>query len=281
MQRHLPLVLLAAVLLVTAACEPPPPRADDSQLSHCRADPFAGAAVAYLAPVAGLHDLTASVYDDRTGCWYHYRSGQRVTTASVVKMEILAGLELRAQNAERSLSPSEMKLAVPMIRVSDNHAATTLWNSLGGAAGMSRVGDAFGLSATNEVGPMWGLSSTTADDQAAFVERLVQGAGPLDAAHRGEAWAYLQLVRPDQRWGVTAGVPPGWSVGQKNGFADSNGTRWRINSVGYVADPGGGGYAIAILSDRWPTEAAGIPVVEAVSRAVAAVMTAPAPASAP
>jgi hypothetical protein len=277
--RPLLVLLLALGLIIAVACEPPAPRADDSQLGHCRADPFASQAIEFLAPLAGPHHLTASVFDDRTGCWYHYRPGVRVTTASVLKMEILAGVELRAQNAGRGLSMSEFKLAYPMIRVSDNHAASTLFASLGGAPGLTRVSAAFGLTATNVVGPVWGLSSTTADDQAAFVERLVQGPGPLDHNHRAETWAYLRSVRDDQRWGITAGVPGDWAVGQKNGFAASDCCGWRVNSSGYVSDPTGGGYAITILSDGWPSEAAGIPTVEAVSRAVAAVMTAPIPAT--
>ena len=256
------------MVTVAAACEPPAPRADDSRLGQCRADPFVSGPVAALGPIASAHHLTASVFDDRTGCWYRFRPGERVTTASVVKVEIMAGTLLRAQNAGRNLTVGETALVTPMIHDSANAPASSLWSGLGGVTGMSRVGDAFGLAATNEVGPVWGLTSTTADDQAAFVEHLLQGPGPLDAGHRGLAWTFLRGVRPDQRWGVPAGVPDGWEVGNKNGFAGSTCCGWRVNSVGYVADPAGGGYAVAILSDRWPNQAAGVPTVETVARAV-------------
>lgn len=222
---------------------------------------------------ASRHHLTAAVHDDRTGCWYHYRRGVRVSTASVIKVEIMAGALLRSQQQGRGLTNGEAAAILPMIRVSDNATASRLFASLGGARGVSAMGDSLGLRETVEVGPVWGLSSTTAEDQARLLSTVVQGPGPLDDRRRGIAWWYLRSVRPDQRWGVTAGVPAGWDVGLKNGFAGSRCCRWRVNSVGYVADPQGGGYSIAILSDQWPSLAAGIPVVSALAARVAANLT--------
>jgi hypothetical protein len=46
-----------------------------------------------------------------------------------------------------------------------------------------------------------------------------------------------------------------------------------VNSVGYVADPDGGGYSIAILSDGWGSLAEGIPTVEAVAARVSGTLT--------
>jgi hypothetical protein len=39
--------------------------------------------------------------------------------------------------------------------------------------------------------------------------------------------------------------------------------------VGYVSDPDGGGYAIAVLSDEWGSLSQGVPLVEMVSARVA------------
>ncbi len=72
-----------------------------------------------------------------------------------------------------------------------------------------------------------------------------------------EAWAPMLSVVPEQRWGITAGVPAGWPVAQKNGFAGSQccggaSTRpasWWIRR--------GGAYAVTILSDGWPTRPPG------------------------
>ncbi|MEZ5321964.1 MAG: serine hydrolase [Microthrixaceae bacterium] len=270
-----PFAVALSLALVAVACEPPPPPPAVSG-TPCK-QPFTAGAVDILNHLGFGHRLTAAVFDDRTGCWYHYRRGERVSTASVVQTEILAGVLLRAQLQGRPLTATEQRRIVPMMAVSDDRSANALWSGLGGEGGMEMIGWALGLAQTDEVGPKWGLTTTTAEDQARFTERLVQGPGILDHAHRGLAWLYLRLVRSDQRWGVTAGVPDRWQVGLKNGSAPSRCCGWRINSVGYVADPIGGGYSIAVLSDGWPSPQVGIPVVEAVARIVNGTISNPAP----
>lgn len=269
-RRRLALVGFVAVAMIAAVgCDPPaPPPAPPT--GACRPDPFPPSFQHDIDVYgAAAHHVTAAVYDDRSGCWYHLRRGQVVTTASVVKIEVMAAAMLRAQDQGRGLTPREGDLIGRMISASDNTATTTLWRSLGGVRAMQSYGDRLGLQQTTETEPYWGLTATTAEDQAAFVERLVQGGVPLERARRGLAWVYLQLIRPDQQWGVRAGVPAGWAVGHKNGFADSACCGWRVNSVGYVADPGGGGYAIAVLSDGWGSMDEGIPMVETVAKQVA------------
>lgn len=267
--------LIAVVALVSlavvglTACDPPPPPPTPPS-GACRTQPFTDGFQRDLdAFGAAAHHVTAAVYDDRTGCWYHLRQGQRITTASVVKIEVMAATMLRARDQGRGLSRSEMDRIHPMITASDNAATSSLWRELGGVAAMRSYGARLGLTATDVTEPLWGMTSTTAEDQAVFVERLMQGGVPLDAGMRGLAWLYLRGIRADQRWGVRAGVPAGWEVGHKNGFAGSACCGWRVNSVGYVADPSGGGYSVAILSDGWGSMEQGIPMVEAVARQVA------------
>ena len=263
----------AAAILLTGCLIPPPPSSTPPS-GFCRADPLDPTSRLLLDLGPGNeHHLTVSVWDLRTGCWYRYRPGQRVSTASVVKLEILGGTLLRAQREGRGLTAGEWKAAIPMITRSDNATASTLWSSLGGPRGMSAVGDDLGLAETIEVGPVWGLTTTTADDQARYAGRLLGTSEILDDSHRGDAWWLATSVVPAQRWGVGAGVPPGWGVGMKNGFASSKCCRWRINSVGYVADPTGSGYAVAILSDRWATMKEGVAMVDRVARIVDAGMT--------
>lgn len=260
---------IAVALLGAVACDPPKPP-PGPPTGACRTDPFTPWFQQYIDGFgAAGHHVTAAVYDDRTGCWYHLRQGQRVTTASVVKIEVMAATLLRAQDQGRDLVRSESQRIGRMISASDNAATTSLWSSLGRVRAMSSYSARFGLGATVVTEPYWGLTSTTAQDQAWFMERLMQGGVPLDAHNRGIAWLYLRDIRADQRWGVRAGVPAGWEVGHKNGFADSACCGWRVNSVGYVADPGGGGYAIAVLSDGWGSMDEGIPMVETVAKQVA------------
>jgi hypothetical protein len=199
--------VVVVLLLAAVACDPPAPP-PGPPTGTCRPDPFTAEVVAILdAYGAAAHHLTAAVYDDRSGCWYQFRPGVRVTTASVVKMEIMAGVLLRAQDQGRGLTRWEADRVAPMISDSNDAAASALWTSLGGGPGMAAVGARFGLDDTVETSPVWGLTSTTAFDQARFVHTLLQGPGPLDAAHRGLAWLYLRNIRPDQRWGVRSGVP--------------------------------------------------------------------------
>jgi hypothetical protein len=269
------LALIAVVAVATmgaVACEPPAPP-PGPPTGDCRPDPFDAQFQRDLdAFGAAAHHLTVAVFDDRTGCWYHLRRGQRVTTASVVKIEIMAATILRAQDQGRPVTDWEMARMTPMIHSSDDAAASALWVDLGGAGAMSAYGDRLGLTDTVETEPKWGLTSTTAEDQARFVHQLLQG-GVLDPSGRALAWWQLGHIREDQRWGVPRGVPADWEVGHKNGFFNSSCCGWRVNSVGYVADPGGGGYSVAILSDGWGSLAEGIPTVDAIAARVSGTLT--------
>jgi len=268
----LPAAILCVALLTLVACTPPKPPVGPPT-GQCRPDPFSADVQAFLhAAGAAAHHVTAAAYDDRTGCWYHLWPGVRVSTASVVKLEIAAAIHLRAQDRNLSVSRWEQDRISPMIRASDDSAATSLWGALGGVRGMSDWGARMGLTDTVETEPKWGLTSTTAEDQARFVHRLMQG-DLLEPIRKGLLWLELRNVRPDQSWGIRSGVPAEWDVGHKNGFAPSACCGWRVNSVGYVADPAGGGYSIAILSDGWGSLAEGVPMVEGVARTVAGSLT--------
>jgi len=71
--------------------------------------------------------FAVALVDGRTGNSYAYRPTTAFETASIVKVDILATLLLRAQDNGRSLTSSESALATRMIRASDNDAATSLW----------------------------------------------------------------------------------------------------------------------------------------------------------
>lgn len=213
--------------------------------------------------------ISAAVYDSRTGCQYRYRSALRITTASVLKIEIMAGVLLRAQRAGRPISASERALIGPMIRTSDDPSANALWSSLGGTAAMARLERELGLSDTVATSP-WGLTSTSAADRNELLRQLVLGQwGPFSAATRATARSFLLDVTPSQRWGITSGVPTSWKVPLKNGFFPARCCGWRTNSSGVVERPDGSAYVATILSDGWRTEAAGIEAVAFTSRAIA------------
>lgn len=279
MARRLGTILVVAVLVVLAvgvsgpvgAASPrgaAPVRQAETR-SHCTEDPFSAGFAADLAARYPGRRFTAAIYDSVTGCEYTFRPEQRITTASVLKAEILAGVLLRAQREGRGLTPWEHSQVVPMIRYSADPEASALWSSLGGVAGMRAIDRTLGLAGTTQAAP-WGLTLTTAHDRNTVLRAMLLGAGGhFSAASSARARSYMLDVTPSQRWGITAGVPTSWNVPLKNGFFPSQCCRWRTNTSGVVERPGRGAYALTVLSDGWPTEAQGIAAVDHVSGVVA------------
>jgi len=261
-----PRALLAAVIAAGATLGQPTPA---NALDRCAgADPFTPEVKAAVADRFGGHHMTATAHDTRSGCTWRLNPGMRVSTASVVKVEVGTGVLLAAQRQGRGLNPGEQARLWPMITESANGPTTELWTALGGAPAMAQLDRTFGLGATTPSGPVWGLTSTTADDQVHLLRQVVLGEGGiLDAAHRAPLVQAMGSVVESQRWGVTAGAPAGTVVRQKNGFAGSACCGWRVNSVG-VIEHVGGPVVLAVLSDGWASMAQGIPPIESVARAV-------------
>ena len=93
-------------------------------------------------------EFAVAATDHVTGATYAFHASEAFETASVVKVDILAALLLRAQDAGRGLTAAERSLAGDMIRYSDNDAASALWWTIGGAAGLARANKRLGLTET-------------------------------------------------------------------------------------------------------------------------------------
>ncbi len=235
----------------------------------CRPDPFAGSVRADLADLYPGRDLTAHVFDLRTGCEYSLNPENRQNTASVFKVMVMAGTLLEAQLRDRDVTDSEMSHLLPMITESANWPVRSLWHSFGASPWFRETGEVFRLSQTSitaDGGSSWGATKTSAADQVSLLRQVLLGEGGLlDDASRDVAFELMTSVVPDQTWGVTAGVPRSWTIAQKNGFAGRI-----INSVGWVDPPGEDeGYLVAILTYGWPNHPAGIEAVERISVLVA------------
>lgn len=232
-------------------------------------DPFAGDLGTQLSETYPEKRFTAEVSDTRTGCSFTFQPDVRISTASVIKVEIMAGILLRAQREGRALNAWEVSRVGPMIRESADPETSELWLSLGGAPGMESLDAEFGLIHTIHASPAWGATITSAHDQVMMVRQaLVNADSPLDATSQAIAGSYMTSVVETQRWGVSAGVPEDWTIALKNGFFPLTGIGWRINSVGFVEDPSGGGYAVAVLTDGWATEVEGIAATELVAEVI-------------
>jgi beta-lactamase class A len=242
----------------------------------CRDNPFTHGFADHVTARWPANRISAAVYDDATGCEYTYRPELRLTTASVIKIEIMAAVLLRAQRAGRGLTQWEKDRIWPMITESANTPASELWYSLGGVPGMQAFERELGLTETVAAGPTWGLTTTSATDRNKVLRQVLLGEyGPLNAASRAIARSYMLKVIPSQRWGATAGVPDGYAVPLKNGFFDSTCCNWRINTSAVIERPNGTHYALTVMSDGWPSDRPGIDAVEFVSRVVNAAISKP------
>lgn len=216
--------------------------------------------------------VTASVFDTRTGCEYRLNSDLRLTTASVVKAAVLGAVLLEAQDAGRGLTDWERARIRPMVQYSHNNPYTSdLYAHVGGVAGMDRADRRWGSQRTTNTAS-YGATWTSAADRTRISLRMLHGGGPLKAAGVAEAWRYMSTTHPTHRWGISAGVPQGWAVAQKNGFYPMRGYGWRVGSTGFVRQGTSGGYAVTVLTDGSSSQVQGMRLVEAVSRRVAGVL---------
>lgn len=231
----------------------------------CTDDPFTKARVADVVSRYPSQTFTAYAFDTRTGCAYWMNPDERLRTASVFKVMVMAGTLLEAQVDDRALTSWERSQLEPMITESANSPVRALWHSFGGSPWFRRQADNFGLDQTNPVGDtqgVWGRTTTSAKDQGDLIRQVLLGDwGPLEDAYREEAWDLMTSIVSSQSWGITAGVPSEWTVGQKNGFAGHI-----ANSVGFVQAPGSDeGYVIVVLTNGWSIWENGVPVVEEIA----------------
>jgi hypothetical protein len=253
----------AAAAAATASSPVPQPAA-----SHH--DPLGPAAASYVSTRDGV--VLAAVYDLRTGQTWHFGRGQPQDEASVVKLDVLETLLAERGRIGIELSAGDRALAVQMIEDSDDDAATSLWDEVGGASGIRSFNTSAGLADTvpsscvNCPGfpwPGWGLTTTIPGDQLTLLRTLVEPNSLLTNAERNYALSLMENVTPGQRWGVSGGVPAQATVALKNGWlplnsADNN---WQINSVGWISG-GGRDYLIAVLTTGNPTEQYGIDTID-------------------
>ncbi|MFD8261645.1 serine hydrolase [Streptomyces griseoluteus] len=199
-------------------------------------------------------------------------------TASIVKVDILATLLLRAQDAGRPLTAQERALAEPMIRNSDNAATNLLWREIGGAPGLEAANKRMGLTSTKGgPGPKWGLTQTTASDQIRLLRCVFDGAAtssansPLNEDSRAYIRDLMTRVASDQAWGVSAAS--GSDHALKNGWLQRTASGlWDVNSVGRITVDGHR-YLVAVLSDGSSSMNDGISVVERAAREAMAATT--------
>jgi beta-lactamase class A len=214
----------------------------------------------------GKPEFSVAVLDKKTGQKFTFRGTEKYDTASIVKVQVLGCLLLKAQDKDRDLTSSELARAKLMIRESDNDATTSLFEGLGGKSTVGGCNKRLGLTQT-VVNSAWGLTRTTVDDQIKLLSQLVDPKSPLDASSRELAYTLMNSVDKTQEWGVPAAAKPGEEFTVKNGWdtrTADNGL-WAVNSVGRITSADTD-VSVAVLSHRNLTMESGIGEVETVAK---------------
>jgi hypothetical protein len=217
---------------------------------------------------ASSPEFSVAVLDKKTGEKYAYRGTVAYDTASIVKAQILACMLLHDQDAGHGPTSSEMALAKPMIRLSDNDAATDLFGHVGGHTAVGKCDRRLGLTHT-VVNSSWGLTRTTADDQIKLLSQFVSTTSPLKSASRKTIFSLMSSVSSAQHWGVPSIVRSGetWTV--KNGWdtRSADGGLWAINTIGRLtAADGHVNVSVAVLSHDNHSMSAGVALVQKVAK---------------
>jgi hypothetical protein len=218
----------------------------------------------YLATRPGA--VSVALYDRTSGLTVDVTNSTRTgwETASTVKLDILTAL-LTKTGESGQLPASQLRLAKPMISVSDNASASALWRQAGSQSGMNAFFREFGMAATTAGGSgAWGLTKTTAYDQLRVLRAVSYPGLGLSANAMATATSLLGTVVGSQRWGLTAGVPAGVSVEIKNGWLPYGGG-WVINSLAHVHGAGKD-YIMAAYTRDSRTMGIGVETISGLSR---------------
>jgi hypothetical protein len=138
--------------------------------------------------------------------------------ASTFKVMLLATYLRRPSVAHRRLHRFDRRLLVPMIRRSDNAAATRVRDIVGPGA-IRRLARRAHMRRFH-YHPVWGLSRTSPRDQARLMDRFDRY---VPARHRRFARHQLAHIVPSQRWGIGRLKLPGWRLYFKGGWGSGSG----------------------------------------------------------
>lgn len=159
----------------------------------------------------------------------------------------------------RRLRAADRRLLGPMIRVSDNDAATAVYGRVG-PGGLRQVARRAGMRRFIP-NPVWGGCQVTARDQARLFSRIRH---LIPERHRKYALGLLRRIVSYERWGIPHGRPSGWQVYFKGGwFNDEDG--WRVHQAALL-ERGGRHISIAVLTRGNPSLGYGAATIAGVTQ---------------
>lgn len=212
MRRCLFPVLVSVSLICFAATAGAGPTGD-REAKPPSWQPQIAAARRYANRRAG--DVAFATIDER-GRIEGFRMARTAAAASVFKVMLLVAY-LRKEDGHR-LSNRDRGLLAPMIRRSDNLAAT-LVRDIVGRTRIERLARAAGMR-DFRYHPVWGQSRTSPRDQARFMYGLDSF---VPGEHRSYARHLLSHIVRAQRWGIARVVPRGWRLYFKGGWGSGTG----------------------------------------------------------
>jgi Beta-lactamase enzyme family len=194
----------------------PPPPIERPPIVGPRWVPGISSAKRYAARRAG--EVSFAVID-----WWGRLRGlhkrRTAPSASVVKVMLLVAYLRRPSVRNRPLRRSDRALLRPMIRRSDNGAASRV-TYLVGARRVERLARAVRMRDFRFNPVVWGLSRISPRDQARLMYRLERY---VPRRHRRFALRQLAHIVPRQRWGIGRASPPRWALYFKGGWGGGSG----------------------------------------------------------
>jgi beta-lactamase class A len=217
---------------------------------------------------------SVAAVDLTTGHTARAGAGDSMVLASLVKLDILETLLYQRQLSGQPLTNGQQDDVERMVEHSDNGAADRLFRLIGGNSGMGGYNAVLGLHHTilNTDG-LWGLSTTSADDQLLLLRALASAGSPLTATSRRSALALMADVESDQGWGVSAAADSGSDTPVKNGWlgVDDDDGLWAVNSGGIV-QVSGHQVLMVVLSQHQPDFSTGVNRVQRAAVKLAAAL---------
>jgi hypothetical protein len=181
---------------------------------------------------------------------YGYRGTRTASSASVLKAMLMVAYLRRPSVQGRPLRSSDYALLVPMIRRSDNTAASRV-DTIVGNGGLRRLARRVGMRRFTPVQPVWGNSRIDADDQTRFFLHIDSYVPPR---HRATAMRLLASIVPSQRWGIGRVRPRGWALYFKGGWGSGTG---RTDHQVALLRRGDARVSVAVLTEFDPSHAYG------------------------
>jgi hypothetical protein len=179
------------------------------------------------------------------GRLYRYRAARRVPGASVVKVMFMVAYLRRPSVRDRRLRRRDRQLLRPMIRRSDNEAATRVADILGPRP-IYRLARRARMEHFRYTRP-WGLTSVSARDQARFMFQLEHY---IPGRHEAFARRQLASIVPRQRWGIAAIPLSGYNLFFKSGWGSGTG---RVSHQVAFIEKGDRRVAVAIMTEHSPS----------------------------